>query len=276
MGYLHYVKAATLMAAVFSVPLVHADDMEDRVVKLERMVNARGLSQVEMQQQIDALTNDVRSLRGALEESNYKLQQVTDRQKTLYQELDKLQQSTPASAPQATAPAASAPAATGAQPAQPTAAPAQQAAPATPSVASEAPAQAKPATAPAAAVSGSESKDYDAAVSLVIKDKNYAKAIPAFDTFIASYPNSALQPGAHYWLGQLQLNQGDREKAKAHFLTVAQKYKDSPKRPEAIYKLGVIAKADGDTDKANKFFQLVIKQYPNTSAAQLAQKAMGG
>jgi tol-pal system protein YbgF len=111
---------------------------------------------------------------------------------------------------------------------------------------------------------------------LVIKDKNYAKAIPAFDTFIASYPNSALQPGAHYWLGQLQLNQGDREKAKAHFLTVAQKYKDSPKRPEAIYKLGVIAKADGDTDKANKFFQLVIKQYPNTSAAQLAQKAMGG
>ena len=271
MGYLHYVKAATLMAAVFSVPLVHADDMEDRVLKLERMVNARGLSQVEMQQQIDALTNDVRSLRGALDESNYKLQQVTDRQKTLYQELDKLQQSAPAAAP--TPPAPGAPvAATGAPPA----APASQTAPATTPTASDTPAQAKPATAPAAAVSGSESKDYDAAVSLVIKDKNYAKAIPAFGTFIASYPNSALQPGAHYWLGQLQLNQGDREKAKAHFLTVAQKYKDSPKRPEAIYKLGVIAKADGDTDKANKFFQLVIKQYPNTSAAQLAQKAMGG
>ena len=104
MGNLHYVKAATLMAAIFSVPLVHADDMEDRVVKLERMVNARGLSQVEMQQQIDALTNDVRSLRGALEESNYKLQQVTDRQKTLYQELDKLQQAAPAPAPAPPAP----------------------------------------------------------------------------------------------------------------------------------------------------------------------------
>ena len=73
MGYLHYVKAATLMAAVFSVSLVHADELEDRVLKLERMVNARGLSQVEMQQQIDALTNDVRSLRGALEESNIDL-----------------------------------------------------------------------------------------------------------------------------------------------------------------------------------------------------------
>jgi tol-pal system protein YbgF len=264
MGYLHYVKAATLMAAVFSVSLVHADELEDRVLKLERMVNARGLSQVEMQQQIDALTNDVRSLRGALEESNYKLQQATDRQKTLYQELDKLQQS-------AQAPAA--PAAAGEQPVQQPAATPTVTPPATNSTQ---PASATPSAAPAAPVSGSESQDYDAAVSLVIKDKNYTKAIPAFDSFITSYPNSALQPGAHYWLGQLQLNQGDREKAKTHFLTVAQKYKDSPKRPEAIYKLGVIAKADGDIEKANKFFQLVIKQYPNTSAAQLAQKAMGG
>jgi len=113
MGYLHYVKAATLMAAVFSVSLVHADELEDRVLKLERMVNARGLSQVEMQQQIDALTNDVRSLRGALEESNYKLQQATDRQKTLYQELDKLQQATSAPPPAPTTPAAA-----GEQPAQ--------------------------------------------------------------------------------------------------------------------------------------------------------------
>ena len=264
MGYLHYVKAATLMAAVFSLSLVHADELEDRVLKLERMVNARGLSQVEMQQQIDALTNDVRSLRGALEESNYKLQQATDRQKTLYQELDKLQQS-------AQAPAA--PAAAGEQPLQQPAATPTVTPPATNSTQ---PASATPSAAPAAPVSGSESQDYDAAVSLVIKDKNYTKAIPAFDSFITSYPNSALQPGAHYWLGQLQLNQGDREKAKTHFLTVAQKYKDSPKRPEAIYKLGVIAKADGDIEKANKFFQLVIKQYPNTSAAQLAQKAMGG
>lgn len=254
MGKFHYVKAAILMAAVFSVSLAHADELEDRVLKLERMVSARNLSQVEMQQQIDALTNDIRSLRGALEESNYKLQQATDRQKALYQELDKLQQSAQA-------------------PAAPVSAGTQAASAPQPAAATPAAAQATPAAAPA---SGSESKDYESAVNLVIKEKNYAKAIPAFDTFIASYPNSALQPGAHYWLGQLQLNQGDREQAKAHFLTVAQKYKDSPKRPEAIYKLGVIAKADGDKEKANKFFQLVIKQYPNTSAAQLAQKAMGG
>lgn len=262
MGNLHYVKAATLMAAVFSVSLVHADELEDRVLKLERMVNARNLSQIEMQQQIDALTNDVRSLRGSLEESNYKLQQATERQKSLYQELDKLQQG----AAQQQSAAQQQPAAT------PDSSPAQSA-PANTIDSSAYTAQPAPAAAPA---SGSENKDYEAAVNLVLKEKNYAKAIPAFDAFITKYPNSALQPGAHYWLGQLRLNQGDREQAKTHFLTVAQKYKDSPKRPEAIYKLGVISKADGDTEKANKFFQLVIKQYPNTSAAQLAQKAIGG
>lgn len=265
MGNLHYVKAATLMAAVFSVSLVHADELEDRVLKLERMVNARNLSQIEMQQQIDALTNDVRTLRGSLEESNYKLQQAVERQKALYQELDKLQQGAPQqqSAPQPEATPDSQPAAIQ-----------QQTAPANAVDSSASTAQAVPAAAPAA--SGSENKDYDAAVNLVLKEKNYAKAIPAFDAFITKYPNSALRPGAHYWLGQLKLNQGDREQAKTHFLTVAQKYKDSPKRPEAIYKLGVISKAEGDTEKANKFFQLVIKQYPNTSAAQLAQKAIDG
>ncbi len=267
MGNLHYVKAATLMAAVFSVSLVHADELEDRVLKLERMVNARNLSQIEMQQQIDALTNDVRTLRGSLEESNYKLQQAVERQKALYQELDKLQQGAPQqqSAPQQQ-PAA-------APDSQPAATPQQPANAVDSSASTASPAQQAPAEAPA---SGSENKDYEAAVNMVLKEKNYAKAIPAFDAFITKYPNSALQPGAHYWLGQLKLNQGDREQAKTHFLTVAQKYKDSPKRPEAIYKLGVISKADGDTEKANKFFQLVIKQYPNTSAAQLAQKAIGG
>ena len=262
MGNLHYVKAATLMAAVFSVSLVHADELEDRVLKLERMVNARNLSQIEMQQQIDALTNDVRSLRGSLEESNYKLQQATERQKSLYQELDKLQQG---AAQQQSAPQQ--------QPAATPGSPPAQSAPANTIDSSASTAQPAAAAAPA---SGSENQDYDAAVNLVLKEKNYAKAIPAFDAFLTKYPNSALQPGAHYWLGQLKLNQGDREQAKTHFLTVAQKYKDSPKRPEAIYKLGVISKADGDTEKANKFFQLVIKQYPNTSAAQLAQKAIGG
>ena len=87
-------KAAILMAALFSigvpVSVVQADDLsvEERLAKLERLDNSRNLMQIEMQQQIDALSNEVRQLRGSLEEANYKLQQATERQKGLYQELD--------------------------------------------------------------------------------------------------------------------------------------------------------------------------------------------
>ncbi len=253
-------KAAIMMAALFSsgawVSVVHADDLsvEERVDKLERMVNSRNLVQIEMQQQVDALSNEVRELRGSLEEANYKLQQATERQKALYQELDQVK-SNAAAAP------AAAPTATQAS---------------TPLVGatSATTAQAAPAATASAPVTADEKQAYDAAVNLVMKDKSYDKAIPAFDAFIQQHPQSGLVPNAHYWLGQLQYNQGDKDSAKANFLMVAQKYKDSPKRADALLKLGMITLSEGDKEKAGKFFQLVMKQYPDSPSAQLAQKAL--
>jgi tol-pal system protein YbgF len=247
-------KAAILMAALFSVSLfsmhLHADELsvEDRLMKLERLDNSRNLVQIEMQQQIDALSNDVRQLRGSLEEANYKLQQATERQKGLYQELDKLKAT----------PAVTAPVGATTESSQAAGTP----------IVGQTPAPV------AKAASAEETQAYDAAVSLVMKDKDFAKAIPAFEAFIQKYPQSSYVPNAHYWLGQLLYNQGDKDNAKANFLIVAQKFKDSPKRADAILKLGMITLSEGDKEKANKFFQLVVKQYPDTPSAQLAQKAL--
>jgi tol-pal system protein YbgF len=247
-------KAAILMAALFSVSLfsmhLYADELsvEDRLMKLERLDNSRNLVQIEMQQQIDALSNDVRQLRGSLEEANYKLQQATERQKGLYQELDKLKAT----------PAVTAPVGATTESSQAAGTP----------IVGQTPAPV------AKAASAEETQAYDAAVSLVMKDKDFAKAIPAFEAFIQKYPQSSYVPNAHYWLGQLLYNQGDKDNAKANFLIVAQKFKDSPKRADAILKLGMITLSEGDKEKANKFFQLVVKQYPDTPSAQLAQKAL--
>lgn len=254
-------KAAILMAALFSASFlthVRADELsvEDRLAKLERLDNSRNLVQVEMQQQIDALSDEVRQLRGSLEEANYKLQQATERQKGLYQELDKLK---------------TAPGATGAPVAAGTVAAAVSATEGAQTSGTPIVGQTPPV---AKAASADETQSYDAAVSLVMKDKNFAKAVPAFEGFIQKYPQSSYVPNAHYWLGQLLYNQGDKENAKANFLIVAQKFKDSPKRADAILKLGMITLSEGDKEKANKFFQLVVKQYPDTPSAQLAQKAL--
>lgn len=136
---------------------------------------------------------------------------------------------------------------------------------------------AAPAT-PAAAANYSTNQDenqaYDAAVNMVLKEKNYDKAIPAFEGFIKQFPSSSYVPNAHYWLGQLMFNKGDRTGAAAQFSTVANKYSKSPKRADALLKLGMLAQLDGKKTEAKAFYEQVIKGYPNTSPAQLAKQSL--
>lgn len=137
---------------------------------------------------------------------------------------------------------------------------------------------------PAASVSdnnGSESSStlgetasYEQAVNLVLKDKKYAAAIPAFSAFITNYPNSSYAPNANYWLGQLLYNKGEYIKAAAAFTTVVDKFKDSGKRGESLVKLGMIAEKSGDKTNARVYYQKVIKQYANSAAARIAQQQL--
>lgn len=218
--------------------IVPSGSLEDRVALLERTLNARLRMQAELQQQVDSLQGEVSELRGQLEQQTYQMEQSQERQRQLYQELDKVASS-------------------------------QQAAPAAP---------ATPATTPAAAPNYSTNQDenqaYDAAVNMVLKEKNYDKAIPAFEGFIKQFPNSSYVPNAHYWLGQLLFNKGDRAGATTQFATLANKYSKSPKRADALLKLGMLAQLDGKKAEAKSFYEQVIKGYPNTSPAQLAKQSL--
>ncbi|ENY72125.1 tol-pal system protein YbgF [Aeromonas diversa] len=218
--------------------IVPTGSLEDRVALLERTLNARLRVQAELQQQVDSLQQEVDSLRGQLEQQGYQMEQSEQRQRQLYQELDKVntaQQAAPAPAPAANGTAA-----------------------------------------PQTNYSSNldENQAYDAAVNLVLKEKNYDKAIPAFQGFIKQYPNSSYAPNAHYWLGQLLFNKGDRAGAKGQFQTLASKYPKSPKRADALLKLGMLSQLEGKKADAKGFYEQVIKGYPSTSAAQLAQQSL--
>ncbi|MGL5126797.1 MAG: tol-pal system protein YbgF [Aeromonas popoffii] len=210
--------------------------LEDRVALLERTLNARLRLQAELQQQVDSLQGEVSELRGQLEQQTYQMEQSQERQRQLYQELDKVANSQPA--------------------------------PATPA------AGAAPAAVANYSANLDENQAYDAAVNMVLKDKNYDKAIPAFEGFIKQYPSSGYVPNAHYWLGQLLFNKGDRTGAAAQFSTVANKFSKSPKRADALLKLGMLAQLDGKKAEAKTFYEQVIKGYPNTSPAQLAKQSL--
>ncbi|MGF6561650.1 cell division protein CpoB [Erwinia aphidicola] len=230
---------------------VGSGSVEDRVTTLERISNAQAQLLQQLQQQLSANQNDIDQLRGQIQENSYQLNQVVERQKGLYQQIDSLSSG-----------GANANAAAGGDAA------------AGNSGASGSDAAAAPAAAAAAAPvqSGDANTDYNAAVALVLEKKQYDQAIAAFQAFVKKYPDSTFQPNANYWLGQLNYNKGKKDDAAYYFATVVKNYPKSPKSGDALLKVGVIMQEKGDKAKAKAVYQQVVKLYPNTDAAKQAQK----
>ncbi|MEC5320030.1 cell division protein CpoB [Brenneria populi subsp. brevivirga] len=234
--------AATVQAAPISN--VGSGSVEDRVTQLERISNAHSQVLTQLQQQLSDTQRDIDNLRGQIQESQYQLNQVVERQKQIYQQIDGLSSSSASSS------AAQAPSASGADSA----------------------AGADNSAAPAS--TGDANSDYNAAVALVLEKKQYDQAINAFQAFVKKYPDSTYQPNANYWLGQLNYNKGKKDDAAYYFANVVKNYPKSPKSAEALLKVGVIMQEKGQADKAKAVYQQVVKMYPNTESAKLAQKRL--
>lgn len=226
---------------------VGSGSVEDRVTTLERISNAQAQLLQQLQQQLSANQNDIDQLRGQIQENSHQLNQVVERQKGLYQQIDSLSSGfANASAAAAGSDAeASNSGASGSDAAAPAAAPVQN---------------------------GDANTDYNAAVALVLEKKKYDQAIAAFQAFVKKYPDSTFQPNANYWLGQLNYNKGKKDDAAYYFATVVKNHPKSPKSADALLKVGVIMQEKSDKAKAKKVYQQVVKLYPNTDAAKQAQK----
>lgn len=82
----------TAWAATAQAPIsnVGSGSVEDRVTSLERISNAQGQLLNQLQQQLSDNQRDIDSLRGQIRESQYQLNQVVERQKQIYQQMDSL------------------------------------------------------------------------------------------------------------------------------------------------------------------------------------------
>lgn len=238
-----------------SISSVGSGSVEDRVTTLERISNAQGQLLQQLQQQLSDSQRDIDSLRGQIQENSYQLNQVVERQKQIYQQIDSLSSSG---------------AAQGASGGDATAAGAGAAAATDGAVTGGDSASATPTQ------SGDANTDYNVAVALVLEKKQYDQAIAAFQAFVKKYPDSTYQPNANYWLGQLNYNKGKKDDAAYYFATVVKNYPKSPKSSEALYKVGIIMQDKGDNAKAKAVYQQVVKQYPNTESAKQAAKRAAG
>ncbi|TKV20956.1 cell division protein CpoB [Citrobacter sp. TBCS-14] len=241
------VGIAAPWAAFAQAPIssVGSGSVEDRVTQLERISNAHSQLLTQLQQQLSDNQSDIDSLRGQIQESQYQLNQVVERQKQILTQMDSLSSGgTPAAGDQsgAAAPASGAGAA---------------------------------ATSGVPASSGDANTDYNAAIALVQDKSRQDDAIEAFQNFIKNYPDSTYLPNANYWLGQLNYNKGKKDDAAFYFASVVKNFPKSPKAADAMYKVGVIMQDKGDKEKAKAVYQQVITKYPGTDGAKQAQKRLG-
>lgn len=103
-----------------------------------------------------------------------------------------------------------------------------------------------------------------------LKNRNYAQAITAMESYLQQYPNGKYAASAHYWLGELYMVQGQIDKAASQFSTIITRYPRDSKAADATLKLGMVYYNKGQYTEAKQSFEQVKAKYPGTAAARLA------
>lgn len=118
-----------------------------------------------------------------------------------------------------------------------------------------------------------EQTAYQAAYDL-IPQRKFAEARQAFEGYIKEYKGSSLEANAYYWLGELHILEGDNGKAKEAFKTILTHFSGHNKYPEALYKTATLNFQLGDKATAKQQLDTLIKQYGDIQAnADIIAKA---
>lgn len=121
-----------------------------------------------------------------------------------------------------------------------------------------------------AVVTPEEKKAYQEAYAL-IKAKKFDESVVKFYEFIEKYPNSSLAGNAYYWLGEVYLVLPKLEQARQAFSIVIQAYPDHSKAADSLFKLGVAYDRLQNPTESQKYLTEVQKRFPDSTAAKLAK-----
>lgn len=228
--------------------------------------------------QVQQLQDEVRDLRGRLEEAQRELENIKRRQRDQYLDLDQrlseIRNSQPVSVGsssqgqtpgQTQSQASQAPAVESAPPADvpevrpPMEDDAQLVGVGQPQVQSQ--------SAPASAAD--EKAAYDTAFQ-ALKELRYADAAQLFQDFRRDYPSSEYADNAQYWLGESYYVTRNYDIALGAFQSLIDDYPDSSKVPDALLKIGYTHYELKNWDRARAALAQVEQDYPNTTLARLA------
>lgn len=114
-----------------------------------------------------------------------------------------------------------------------------------------------------------EKAAYDTAFQ-ALKELRYADAAQLFQDFRNEYPNSEYADNAQYWLGESYYVTRNYDIALGAFQSLIDDYPDSSKVPDALLKIGYTHYELKNWDRARAALAQVEQNYPNTTLARLA------
>lgn len=196
---------------------------------------------------LQLLQEEVRVLRGAIEELQAELARLRERQADRYIDLDNRLQElrTGMAAPPRTA---------------------------------DKPIAATPDTAPVSdEAQKTEKEQYDIAMELTtqaLRTRQYEPAVESLRQLVRDYPDGQFTANAYYWLGEVFLagSEPDPERAAWHFEQILTLFPNSRQVPDATYKLGVAAHLTGDCTRAEQLLRQVQEKHVGRSIAGLAER----
>lgn len=207
---------------------------------------------VDLYFEVQALQEEVRELRGIVEEQANEIRQLRQRQMDDYQDLDSRISGATGSGlvPQAS----------------PGQGPAVSTTPTQPSISRDIPAVAEPGD-----TAGGMEGDYEAytATYNLLKARKIDEAAAGFTVFVAKFPNSPYTPNAYYWLGEIYLLQNNLNEAAKAFSMVTNKFPAHRKALDAKFKLAKVYHLMGENEKSRALLNEVAAT--NSSAAALAK-----
>lgn len=222
-------------------------DLSDRqrIERMERLLSSDVLR--EQTQTIQSLREEISALREQIEQQDYDLESMKQRQRNLYLDMDRRINNVEVGSSNSVKYAAPVP--------PPNTASSNKAVPGV--VAGDA--------------DGQES--YSKAFAL-LKEGQYKQSIAAFEVFRKSYPNSKYADNAQYWLGEANYVSRDYKRALTEFQQLIAQYPESSKNSGARLKIGYVYFELKNWSAAREALQQVKTLYPDTTVAKKANERL--
>ena len=287
------------------------DQINQRLDRIEQILESQGL--LDMLQQLETLQQEVSQLRGEIEVQNHSLEQLKERQRALYTDIDQRLQRLESGKVAVTATLSE----TGAEDTADSSEPplqtlqpviaepdtgtqqtgrsltielisdepvaVEETPPPSQAVVNEAETTTETMTSETAVAATVEQEkkpdpiraraDYEQAFGL-LKKSLYDQAIKAFHQFLSVHPDSEYSDNAQYWLAEAYYVTDQYEQALTEYNNLITNHPDSQKLTQALLKIAYSNYELGQVEEAKAQLEEITQKYPGTTAARLARERL--